>query len=128
LIPVGWERRSGLVSNHLDAGYEPQSRYRFGHGLSYGHPVYSDIEMSDTEIPLGAPRTLRAVVRNEAAVEAEEVVHRKGFRGLALHGLDMRPITEPGAFHARSGGSSDVDLLVDFSIIDPATTSPVLVE
>jgi beta-glucosidase len=72
-IPVRLPQNStGFVSNHLDAGYEP--RYPFGYGLSYGRFVYSDIEVSDTEIHLGAPLTLHAVVRNEGAVEAEEVV------------------------------------------------------
>ena len=62
----------GLVSSHLDAGYEPQ--YPFGYGLSYGRFVYSEIEVSRTEIPLGESLTLRARVRNEGTVEAEEVV------------------------------------------------------
>jgi beta-glucosidase len=161
-IPVRLPQYStGFVSNHLDAGYKPQ--YPFGYGLSYGRFVYSDIEVSGTEIPLGAPLTLRAVVRNEGAVEAEEVVQLyvrdlvgqvtrpvrelKGFqrvrlapgerRGvsfelsaedLAFFGRDMRPITEPGAFHAWIGGSSDADLRVEFSIIQPTKTSPVVVE
>jgi beta-glucosidase len=148
---------TGFVTNHLDAGYEPQ--YPFGHGLSYGRFVYSDIEVSDKEIPLGESLTLRAVVRNEGAVEAEEVVQLyvrdlvgqvtrpvrelKGFRrmrlapgekrivsfelsaqDLAFYGRDMRPITEPGAFHAWIGGSSDADLQAEFSIVKPAKTSP----
>ena len=149
------------MSSHLDAGYEPQ--YPFGYGLSYGRFVYSDIEVSDTEIPLGESLTLRAMVRNEGAVEAEEVVQLyvrdlvgqvtrpvrelKGFRrvrlapgesrtvsfelsaqDLAFHGRDMRPITEPGAFHAWIGGSSDADLQAEFSIVEPTKTSPVPVE
>jgi beta-glucosidase len=152
---------TGFVSNHLDAGYEPQ--YPFGYGLSYGRFVYSEIEVSGTEIPLGAPLTLRAVVRNEGAVEAEEVVQLyvrdlvgqvtrpvrelKDFRrvrlapresrsvsfelsaqDLTFYGRDMRPITEPGAFHAWIGGSSDADLQAEFNIIKPTKTSPVLVE
>jgi beta-glucosidase len=161
-IPVRLPQYStGFVSNHLDAGYEPQ--YPFGHGLSYGRFVYSEIEVSGTEIPLGAPLTLRAVVRNEGAVEAEEVVQLyvgdlvgqvtrpvrelKGFRrvrlapgesrtvsfelsaqDLAFYGRDMRPVTEPGAFHAWIGGSSDADLRAEFSIIKPTKTSPVPVE
>jgi beta-glucosidase len=147
---------SGLVSSHLDAGYEPQ--YPFGYGLSYGRFVYSNIEVSGTEIPLGEPLTLRAVVRNEGPVEAEEVVQLyvrdlvgqvtrpvrelKGFQRvrlapgesrnvsfelsaqeLAFYGRDMRPITEPGAFHAWIGGSSDADLQAEFSIVKPAKRS-----
>jgi beta-glucosidase len=47
---------------------------------------------------------------------------------LAFHGRDMRPITEPGAFHVWIGGSSDADLQAEFSIIKPTKTPPVLVE
>jgi beta-glucosidase len=161
-IPVRLPQYStGFVSNHLDAGYEPQ--YPFGHGLSYGRFVYSGIEVSGTEIPLGAPLTLRAVVRNEGAVEAEEVVQLyvrdlvgqvtrpvrelKGFRrvrlapgerrtvsfelsaqDLAFYGRDMRPVTEPGAFHAWIGGSSEAGLRAEFSIIQPGTASLTPVE
>jgi beta-glucosidase len=152
---------TGFVSNHLDAGFEPQ--YPFGYGLSYGRFVYSKIEVSGREIPVGEPVTLRAVVRNEGAVEAEEVVQLyvrdlvgqvtrpvrelKGFqrvrlapgesrtvsfelsaRDLSFYGRDMRPITEPGAFQAWIGGSSDADLQAEFSVIKPTKTSPILVE
>jgi beta-glucosidase len=161
-IPVRLpQSSSGFVSGHLDAGYRPQ--HPFGYGLSYGRFVYSDIEVSGTEIPLGGSVTLRAVVRNEGAVEAEEVVQLyvrdlvgqvtrpvrelKGFRRvrlapgksrtvsfelsaqeLAFYGRDMRPVTEPGAFHAWIGGGSDADLQAEFSIIEPTKTSPVQVE
>jgi beta-glucosidase len=161
-LPVRLPQTStGFVSNHLDAGYEPQ--YPFGYGLSYGRFVYSDIELSGTEIPLGAPLTLQAVVRNEGKAEAEEVVQLyvrdlvgqvtrpvrelKGFRrvrlapaesrrvsfelsaqDLAFYGRDMRPVTEPGAFHAWIGGSSDAQLKAEFSIIHPGTTTPVEAE
>jgi hypothetical protein len=40
----------------------------------------------------------------------------------------MRPITEPGAFHAWIGGSSDADLQAEFNIVKPTKTSPVMVE
>jgi beta-glucosidase len=161
-IPVRLPQSStGFVSNHLDAGYEPQ--YPFGHGLSYGRFVYSEIEVSGTEIPLGDPVTLQAVVRNEGTVAAEEVVQLyvrdlvgrvtrpvrelKGFRrvrlapgesrsvsfelsaqNLAFYGRDMRPITEPGAFHAWIGGSSEADLQTEFSIIESSKATPVPVE
>jgi beta-glucosidase len=161
-IPVRLPQSStGFVSNHLDAGYEPQ--YPFGYGLSYGRFVYSEIEVSGTEIPLGEPVTLQAVVRNEGIVEAEEVVQLyvrdlvgqvtrpvrelKGFRrvrlapgesrsvsfelraqDLAFYGRDMRPTTEPGAFHAWIGGSSEADLQAEFSIIESSKTTPVPVE
>jgi beta-glucosidase len=142
----------GLVSSHLDAGYEPQ--YPFGYGLSYGRFDYSDIEVSGTEIPMGETLTVRAKVRNEGKVEAEEVVQLylrdlagqvtrpvrelKGFRrvrlapgesstvtfelsaqDLSFYGRDMQPVTEPGAFHAWIGGSSDADLRAEFNIVKP---------
>jgi beta-glucosidase len=152
---------TGFVSNHLDAGYEPQ--FPFGYGLSYGRFVYSEIEVSGAEIPLGAPLTVWAVVGNEGAMEAEEVVQLyvgdlvgqvtrpvrqlKGFRrvrlapgesrrvsfelsaqDLAFYGRDMHPITEPGAFHAWIGGSSDADLQTEFSIVARTQTPPARVE
>jgi beta-glucosidase len=161
-IPVGAPQYLyGLVSSHLDAGYEPQ--YPFGYGLSYGRFVYADIEVSGTEIPLGEPLTVRAEVRNEGATEAEEVVQLyvrdlvgqvtrpvrqlKGFRrvrlapgesrvvsfdlsaqDLAFYGREMRPVTEPGAFHVWIGGSSDADLRAEFSLVQPDKTSPAAVE
>jgi beta-glucosidase len=161
-IPVRLpQRSSGFVSGHLDAGYEPQ--YPFGYGLSYGRFHYSDIEVSGTAIPLDGSLTLRAVVRNEGAIEAEEVVQLyvrdlvgqvtrpvrelKGFRrvrlvpgesrsvsfelsarDLAFHGRDMRRITEPGAFHAWIGGSSEADLQAEFSIVKPTKTFPAPIE
>jgi beta-glucosidase len=72
-IPVRMPQTStGFVSNHLDAGYEP--RYPFGYGLSYGRFVYSRIETSGNLIPRDQPLQVRAVVRNEGPVEADEVV------------------------------------------------------
>ena len=120
-IPVRLPQYStGFVSNHLDAGYEPQ--YPFGHGLSYGRFVYSKIEVGSKEIPLGQKMTLRAVVRNEGAVEAEEVVQLyvrdlvgqvtrpvrelKGFRRVRLAPGESRSVSfelneQDLAFHGR---------------------------
>jgi beta-glucosidase len=47
---------------------------------------------------------------------------------LAFFGRDMRLVTEPGAFHAWIGGSSDADLQAEFSIIKPAKPSPAVAE
>jgi beta-glucosidase len=120
-IPVRMPQSStGFVSNHLDAGFEP--RYPFGYGLSYGQFVYGGIETSRTEIRPGDPVTVRAVVRNEGAVEAEEVVQLyvrdvigqvtrpvrelKGFRRVRLAPGESREVSfelrpEDLAFHGR---------------------------
>lgn len=72
-IPVRQPQTStGFVSNHLDAGFEP--RYRFGHGLTYGRFEYGEIESSDSEVIPGESVVISAVVRNEGAMEAVEVV------------------------------------------------------
>ena len=62
----------GFASFHLDAGFRPL--YEFGYGLSYAAFTYSDIEASPSEAALGETVTVKAVVRNRGAVEAEEVV------------------------------------------------------
>jgi beta-glucosidase len=72
-IPVGMpQTSSGWVSSHLDAGYTPQ--YPFGYGLSYTGFGYSDIELSRDELAPGETLTVRAVVSNTGAFEADEVV------------------------------------------------------
>jgi beta-glucosidase len=63
---------SGFVSNHLDAGYTPQ--YPFGYGQSYAQFEYSDIRLEDSEIAIGDPVRLSAVVQNTGDVAATEVV------------------------------------------------------
>ena len=62
----------GFGSFHLDAGFEPL--YEFGYGLSYAQFAYSDIEVSQAEFGLDEEIRIQAVVRNDGAVEAEEVV------------------------------------------------------
>jgi beta-glucosidase len=62
----------GFASFHLDAGYKPL--YEFGYGLSYAKFVYSDIEVSASEIGMGETVRVQAVVRNEGKVEADEIV------------------------------------------------------
>ncbi len=72
-IPVRMPQHlSAFVSSHLDAGFEPQ--YPFGYGLSYSQFSYSGISVQPEKVPTGEPVTLRAVVRNEGTVEADEVV------------------------------------------------------
>jgi beta-glucosidase len=60
--------------------------------------------------------------------ESRTVSFQLSAQDLAFHGRDMRPITEPGEFHAWIGGSSDADLRTEFSIVKPTKTSPVPVE
>jgi beta-glucosidase len=72
-IPVRLpQTSSGFVSNHLDAGYEPQ--YPFGYGLSYAAFAYSGIEVSRAQVPMGETLSVSATVRNVGGLEAEEVV------------------------------------------------------
>jgi beta-glucosidase len=72
-LPVRMPQSSwGFASFHLDAGYKPL--YEFGHGLSYASFAYSDIEASPSEANLGDTVTVKAVVHNRGAVEADEVV------------------------------------------------------
>jgi len=72
-IPVRLpQTSSGFVSNHLDAGYEPQ--YPFGYGLSYAAFAYSGIEISRDQVPMGETLSVSAAVKNVGEVEAEEVV------------------------------------------------------
>jgi len=60
--------------------------------------------------------------------ESRRVSFELSAQELAFYGRDMRPVTEPGAFHAWIGGSSEADLRAEFSIVDPANTSTVPVE
>ncbi len=62
----------GFASFHLDAGFKPL--YEFGYGLSYASFAYSDIEASPSEAALGETVTVKALIHNTGAVEAEEVV------------------------------------------------------
>ncbi len=115
-IAVGAPQLStGLSSHHLDAGYEPM--YPFGYGLSYSRFGYSQIEVAEPQPRLGQSVTIRALVRNEGEVEAEEIVQLylrdmvgsvtrpvrelKGFQRVRLKpGEELRVSfeLEPGAF------------------------------
>ena len=72
-IPVRAQQlSSGMVTSHLDAGFEPQ--FPFGFGLSYGTFEYSDIQVENTRVPLGKPVRLSALVTNSGSRTATEVV------------------------------------------------------
>jgi beta-glucosidase len=93
-IPVRMpQTSSGFVSSHLDAGYTPQ--YPFGFGRSYTEFVYSDIEVSAAEVPLGERVTVAAVLRNQGPMAATEVVQLY-VRDLA--GNVTRPVRELKGF------------------------------
>jgi beta-glucosidase len=120
-LPVRMPQSSwGFASFHLDAGYEPL--YEFGYGLSYTEFVYSDIEVSKSEIEMGEEITVQATVRNAGGVEADEVVQLyirdlvgnvtrpvkelKGFQRIRLkpgENLQVSFVLGPGdlAFHGR---------------------------
>jgi beta-glucosidase len=93
LVPRTKQYATGMESHYLDAGYKP--RYPFGYGLSYTTFSYSSIEASPSVAPLGETVTLRAVVRNDGAREAEEVVQLY-VRDLA--GNVTRPVRELKGF------------------------------
>ena len=107
--------------------------------------------VSAAAVPLGEPLTVRAVVRNEGPVAAEEVVQLyvrdlagqvtrpvrelKGFQRVRLAPgesrtivFQLRPVTEAGAFHAWIGGSSEADLQAEFNIVESTEPSPVMAE
>ena len=60
--------------------------------------------------------------------ETRTVSFELSARDLTFYDRDMRPVTEPGSFHAWIGGSSDADLQAEFSIINPTKADLVLVE
>jgi beta-glucosidase len=96
----------GFASFHLDAGFKPL--YEFGYGLSYASFAYSDIEASPSEANLGDTVTVKAVVHNRGAVEAEEVVQ---LYVRDLVGNVTRPVKELKGFlrvRLRPGESREV--------------------
>ena len=93
-IPVRLpQTSSGFTSNHLDAGLTPQ--YPFGYGLSYARFTYSDIALERREVPISESVVIRAQVRNEGDVAADEIVQLY-LRDLA--GSVTRPVRELKGF------------------------------
>jgi len=111
---------SGMTSSHLDAGFEPL--YPFGFGRSYTRFSYSEIEVSAAQLGPDEPLTVRALVRNDGDVEADEIVQLyvrdlvgsvtrpvkelKRFERVRLKAGERRAVSfrlEPGdlAFHGR---------------------------
>jgi beta-glucosidase len=95
------------------------------------------------EGPVEADEVVQLYVRDLVGQITRPVRELKGFRrirlapgesrrvsfvlssaDLAFHGRDMRPITEPGAFHAWIGGDSDANLRAEFRVVTPEDTAP----
>jgi beta-glucosidase len=83
----------GMASFHLDTCFTPL--FPFGHGLSYADFVYSDIHVSDDEVPMGGTVTISAVLSNLGDVDAEEVVQ---LYTRDLVGSITRPVRELKGF------------------------------
>jgi len=72
-IPAGAEQTSlGMTAFHLDAGYQPL--FPFGFGLSYTTFEYSDLTISDREVPMGGHIMIEARVTNSGKRTGTEVV------------------------------------------------------
>ena len=102
----------GMTCSWLDAGYKPL--YPFGYGLSYASFSYSGIAVSHSRIQLQELLTVKATVKNEGDVEAEEVV-QVYVRDLV--GNVTRPVRELKAFsrvRLRPGESTEVAFVLGF--------------
>jgi beta-glucosidase len=80
-IPVFYGERNGgrpynrgdhYTSHYMDVPNAPL--FGFGHGLSYGRFVYSDLKLSDTALTQSGALQVSVTVRNEGRRAAEETV------------------------------------------------------
>jgi beta-glucosidase len=62
----------GMSAFHLDAGFKPL--FAFGHGLSYTHFDYHNLQVSDSDVLLGDTVVIGAEIVNNGSCAAEEVV------------------------------------------------------
>jgi beta-glucosidase len=88
-------------------GISNSARYPFGHGLTYGKIVYSDLALSSPTLPMSGRIQVSARIANRGTRAAEEVVQ------LYLHdrvASVTRPVRELKAFQkiALAAGASEV--------------------
>jgi beta-glucosidase len=93
-LPVSFPMQSGQEPYHYDhkvtgrpnppglieplkahfRGIPHEALYAFGHGLTYGHFIYSDLELDGGRLSWNGTLTVAATIRNEGARSAEELV------------------------------------------------------
>ena len=83
----------GMSAFHLDTCFTPL--FPFGHGLSYAHFDYTDIRVSEYEVPMGGTLTISAELSNRGDVAAEEVAQ---LYTRDLVGSITRPVRELKGF------------------------------
>jgi beta-glucosidase len=83
----------GMSAFHLDTCFTPL--FPFGHGLSYADFDYTDICVSENEVPMGGTLTVSAELSNRGDVAAEEVVQ---LYTRDLVGSITRPVKELKGF------------------------------
>jgi beta-glucosidase len=66
--------RDYAMAGHTYRFFKGEPLYPFGYGLSYTQFTYSDLELSASEIEVGASLTVSAVVKNSGDIAGDEVV------------------------------------------------------
>jgi beta-glucosidase len=112
-LPFSWPRTVGqvpIIYSHT-ISHEPENQWRrywdeestplypFGHGLSYGEPVYGQLELDRASIAAGESLTVSVQVTNAGKAAADEVVQ------LYIHqryGSASRPVRELKGFERIS--------------------------
>lgn len=110
-IPVENPQSSlGYRSFHLDYGYTPL--LPFGFGLSYTTFEYSDITLSSDRLSAGGSLTVKAVITNTGAMDADEIVQLYVRDRV---GSITRPVKEMKGFkrlHIRKGEKAEVEFTI----------------
>jgi len=98
----------GMSAFHLDAGFLPL--FPFGHGLSYGEFVYTNLRTSSADLQIGETLMVSVDLSNRGAAAAEEVVQ---LYVRDLVGSVTRPVKELKGFRrvrVEPGQTVRVDL------------------
>ncbi|MEM9920144.1 MAG: beta-glucosidase BglX [Bacteroidota bacterium] len=106
-VPVRAGQTSvGNTSFHLDAGYTPL--YPFGFGLSYGHFIYHQIQLSADTIRMGERLEVHVQLSNDGRMAATETVQ---LYIRDLFGSITRPVRELKGFqqvHMEPGETTSI--------------------